>query len=205
MPELKITPRGEKDVIARVTSSRGTLRSITWRLVGDELRLSYELSASGDVDILGIGFDHPPESVLAKRWLGHGPYRVWKNRMPGTRFGLHEVKNNDPVPGESFEYPEFPGFFRDWRWLEMQTRDARVLFRNLSGVPFFGLHRPQPGKQPVITLPDLGWSFLHAIPPIGSKFDLPGVLGPQSQPTRIEGVVRGELALSAEIPVTAAQ
>ena len=202
--ELDITPRGEKDVIARVTSSHGTLRSMTWRLAGEELRLSYQLRASGDVDILGIRFDHP-DAVVAKRWLGHGPYRVWKNRLLGTRFGLHELKYNDPVPGESFDYPEFPGFFRDWRWLELQTRDARLLFQNLGDVPFFGLHRPQPGKQPVISLPDLGWSFLHAIPAIGSKFDLPAVLGPQSQPTRFDGVVRGELSLSAEVPPIAAQ
>jgi hypothetical protein len=136
---------------------------------------------------------------ISKRWLGEGPYRIWKNRMRGTHFGLHEVPFNDPVPGESFDYPEFPGFFGEWRWLELRTRDAHVRFRNVSGIPYFGLHRPQPGKQPVITLPDLGWSFLHAIPPVGSKFDLPETLGPQSQVTRIEGLVRGEIALDADV------
>jgi hypothetical protein len=192
-----ITPRGEPDVIARLSLPRGVLRSLTWRLVGEELRLDYELHAGGDVDILGIRFDHPTDSVLSKRWLGEGPYRVWKNRLKGTRFGLHEVTYNDPLPGESFEYPEFPGFFGAWRWLDLHTRDVTVRFRNVSGIPYHGLHRPQPGAQPVITLPDLGWSFLHVIPPIGTKFDLPGTLGPQSDVTRV-GVVRGELALSAD-------
>jgi hypothetical protein len=199
-----ITPRGEPDVIARLSLPRGVLRSLTWKLVGEELRLDYELDAGGDVDILGIRFDHPKDSVSSKRWLGEGPYRVWKNRLKGPRFGLHQVANNDPMPGESFEYPEFPGFFGAWRWLELHTRDATVRLRNMSGIPYHGLHRVQPGAQPVIALPDLGWSFLHVIPPIGTKFDLPGALGPQSQVTRA-GVVRGELAISAGAPPTPAR
>jgi hypothetical protein len=195
--KLEVAPRAERDVIARVTWPRGTLRSLTWKLSGDELRLAYELHADGNVDIFGLRFGHAHGTVIGKRWAGEGPYRVWKNRIEGTRFGLHEVAVNDPVPGESFVYPEFPGFFGDWRWLEMQTGGARLVFRNLSGIPYFGLHRPQPGKLPVIELPDLGWSFLHAIPPIGTKFDLPETLGPQSQTTRLDGVIRGEIAISA--------
>jgi hypothetical protein len=113
---------------------------------------------------------------------------------------LHEVSYNDPVPGESFTYPEFPGFFADWRWLEMRTRSVSVWFDNLSDIPFFGLHRPQGGKQPVIELPDLGWSFLHAIPPIGSKFDLAGTLGPQSQVTRLDGPARGDIVITLTAP-----
>jgi len=70
-----------------------------------------------------------------------------------------------------------------------------VVIRNLNDIPYFGLHRPQPGKQPVIDVPDLGWSFLHAIPPIGTKFTLAGVLGPQSQTTPVNGTVTGEIAL----------
>jgi hypothetical protein len=195
-----ITPRGEPDVIARLSLPRGVLRSLTWKLVGEELRLDYELDAGGDVDILGIRFDPPKDIVQSKRWLGEGPYRVWKNRLEGTQFGLHHVAYNDPIPGESFEYPEFPGFFGAWRWLDLQTSGATVRFRNVSGIPYHGLHRPQPGAQPVITLPDLGWSFLHVIPPIGTKFDLPDTLGPQSQVTRVRGLVRGEIGISAGAP-----
>ena len=74
---------------------------------------------------------------------------------------------------------------------------TRLVFRNLSGIPYFGLHRVQPGRLPVIELPDLGWSFLHAIPPIGSKFDLAETLGPQSRTTRLDGIIHGEIAISA--------
>ena len=47
----------------------------------------------------------------------------------------------------------------------------------------------------MLELPDLGWSFLHAVPPIGTKFDLPDVLGPESQPTQFTGPIEGELAV----------
>ena len=187
---LQLAPRGQPDVLAQANYS-GTLRSVTWRLVAGELRVAYELQHPGELDIYGIRFEHPP--VTGKRWVGEGPYRIWKNRDVGTQFGLHEVAYNDPIPGESFEYPEFPGFFGAWRWLQLQSEQP-VVIRNLSGIPWFGLLRPQPGKQPVIDVPDLGWSFLHAIPPIGTKFTLANVLGPQSQPTPA-GAQRGEIAL----------
>jgi hypothetical protein len=195
---FKLAPHGAQNVLAQVQYATGALRSLTWRIEADELRLSYQLEYSGDVDILGIRFGFPETAVRGKRWLGVGPYRVWKNRLGGNDFGLWEAAYSDPVPGESFAYPEFPGFFGEWRWLEMYPNDppARVLFRNASAVPYFGLHKPQPGKQPVIELPDLGWSFLHVIPPIGTKFDLPETLGPQSQVTRLDGsAIQGEIAI----------
>ena len=79
---------------------------------------------------------------------------------------------------------------------DAHPRRARIAIRNGSGVPFFGLYRPAPGEKPILELPDLGWSFLHAVPPIGTKFALPDVLGPQSQPTPFTGEIRGELALT---------
>ena len=191
---LELAPADAADVLARARYE-GVLSSVTWRVRAGELLVSYELRYSGEVDIYGIRFDFPQDSVLAKRWAGEGPYRIWKNRAGGTTHGLHEVAFNDPVPGEGFTYPEFPGFFGAWQWLELQARDTRVVIRNLSDIPYFGLHRPQPGKQPVIDVPDLGWSFLHAIPPIGTKFTLAGVLGPQSQTTAVNGTVTGEIAL----------
>ena len=53
-----------------------------------------------------------------------------------------------------------------------------------------------PAKIPILDLPDLGWSFLHAVPPIGTKFALPDVLGPQSQPTTLNTSIEGELTLT---------
>ncbi len=193
--KLELAPRADVNALAFVSYEGGTLKSMAWRVDAGKLWLSYELEANGPADIFGIRFAGPQADVQAKRWVGAGPYRVWKNRRAGPTFGLHEVAYNDPVPGESFTYPEFPGFFEDWRWLELRLRDSSVWFENRSDIPFFGLHRPQAGKQPVLELPDLGWSFLHAIPPIGTKFTLADVLGPQSQTTPMDSSIRGEIAI----------
>jgi hypothetical protein len=174
----------------------GELRDVTWRLQGDELIVSYEIAREGAADILGIQFDYPESDLLSKRWVGAGPYRIWKNRVEGTQFGLHAADYSRSTPGESFEYPEFEGFFGEWRWLEMRTRGGVIAIRNASRIPYFGLYRPTPVATELLSLPDLGWSFLHAVPPIGTKFALPDVLGPQSQPAQFTGTLRGELAIA---------
>jgi hypothetical protein len=193
LAQLELAPA--PGMIARVRYE-GSLREVTWRLKGDELVVSYEIARAGAADILGIQFDYPETDVLAKRWVGAGPYRIWKNRLEGTQFGLHEAEYSRSTPGETFLYPEFEGFFGEWRWLEMKTRAGTVAIRNASRIPYFGLYRPTPVATELLALPDVGWSFLHAVPPIGTKFALPDVLGPQSQPAQFTGTLRGDLAIA---------
>jgi hypothetical protein len=176
----------------------GPLRRVRWSREGDALVMSYEIAFEGVVDILGVRFDIPESDVTAKRWLGKGPYRVWQNRLEGGVFGLHETRYNDPIPGETYAYPEFKGYFGDWRWLSLQTRHGRVTAENDGSVPYFGLYRPQGGVKPVLDLPDVGFAFLHVIPAMGSKFDLPDVLGPQSRPRQVSGVQRGDIKFTFE-------
>jgi hypothetical protein len=188
--KLELTPA--PDVLARAEYD-GALREVSWGLEGDELVVRYRIAYEGTADILGVSFDYPEHSVLAKRWVGAGPYRIWKNRQAGTEFGLHQANYSRSTPGVSYEYPEFEGFFGAWDWLELKTREARVVIRNGSQIPFIGLYSPTPGEQPILELPKLGWSFLHAVPPIGTKFALPEVLGPQSQTTQFTGSIEGEV------------
>jgi hypothetical protein len=162
--------------------------------------MQYELAFDGKADILGVRFDPPGGHVTAKRWVGAGPYRIWNNRQAGTEFGLHATNYSLSVPGETYRYPEFEGFFGEWRWLQMRTRSARVAISNSGNAPFFGLYRPAPGEKPVLELPDMGWSFLHAIPSIGTKFAAADVLGPQSQPRQFSGIIRGELLFDLAAP-----
>ena len=59
------------------------------------------------------------------------------------------------------------------------------------------------GEKPILEPPDMGWSFLHAIPSIGTKFAPAEVLGPQSQPRNFDGVIHGELLIdvAARVPI----
>jgi hypothetical protein len=190
--KLTLAPRNEAGMLARATYD-GALREVTWSIRDDELVLRYVIEQRGAADLLGLSFDFPEAQVTAKRWVGTGPYRIWKNRDAGVTYGLHEVAYSRAVPGESFFYPEFHGFFGAWEWLELLgSHDIAV--RNLSGVPYFGLYTPPGGEKPILELPQLGLTFLHAIPAIGTKFALPELLGPDSQPTQIDGEIRGEIA-----------
>jgi hypothetical protein len=173
----------------------------TWsRLSDGAWRLDFEYTVNGDVDIAGLHFDLPDSSLKSKRWLGRGPFRVWQNREEGGVFDLHEVAFNDPIPGQTYAYPEFKGFFRDWRWLTLETTAGRITVENAGdSVPFFGLGKIKSGEKDLITdWPDMGLAFLHAIPAIGTKFDFPEALGPQSQPRKVEGVQRGTLIFRFE-------
>jgi hypothetical protein len=185
------------DVIARARYE-GALREVVWRLRGAELVVDYEIGFTGTADILGVQFDFPENLVTGKRWVGAGPYRIWKNRMPGTWFGLHAADYSRSTPGATFDYPEFEGFFGEWRWLEMRTFDARIEISNTGDIPYFGLYRAMPAANALLELPDAGWSFLHAIPPIGTKFALPDVLGPESRPAAFRGNIRGKLAIRVQ-------
>jgi hypothetical protein len=189
---LALVPGGDNPELLARAEYDGALRSVSWLMFDDELTVRYELDFRGAADILGVSFDYPEKSVLAKRWVGAGPYRIWKNRQEGTVFGLHQANYSRSTPGVTYEYPEFEGFFGSWDWLELRTREAKIVVDNV-GVPFFGLFRPTPGEKAILELPDLGLTFLHAVPPIGTKFALPEVLGPQSQPTQFSGSIEGEV------------
>ena len=193
--KLALVPGGDNPRLLARAEYDGALRSVTWEIFEDELWVRYELDFRGAADILGVTFDYPEKSVLGKRWVGAGPYRIWKNRQQGTVFGLHQANYSRSTPGVTYEYPEFEGFFGSWDWLELRTREAKIVVDNV-GVPFFGLYRPTPGEKPILELPDLDLTFLHAIPAIGTKFALPDVLGPQSQPTQFTGLIQGELKFS---------
>jgi hypothetical protein len=176
---------------------RGILRQAVWHIDArsDVVRLDYEYGYDGDADLLGVGFDLPP-ALSAKRWLGRGPYRVYRNRLDGVTFYLHRVEFNDPVPGQTFTYPEFKGYFRDWRWLALEAGGSGELtVANASNVPFFGLYGPRDGQPAMLAFPDTGLAFLHVIPAQGTKFDTPDQLGPQSLTPKVQGVQRGSVLL----------
>jgi hypothetical protein len=193
--KLELAPGGGSGLLARA-EYEGALRQLSWGLVDGRLILHYEIDYRGSADILGVNFDYPEERVRAKRWFGTGPYHVWKNRLDGTWLGVHAAPYSRAVPGETYAYPEFQGFFGAWRWLDIRTQDGDLRIVNeLDAVPYFALYTPAGGEKPIIELPPLGWSFLHAIPPIGTKFTPPDVLGPQSQPTFIERKSQGLLSI----------
>lgn len=191
-------PEGADYVV--MAEFEGQLSSVTWRVCSNGwVRCDFKYLAEGTHDFFGVLFDYPEEHVKRKRWLGNGPYRVWKNRQAGVTLGVWENDYNDTITGwRDWIYPEFKGCFSDVRWLQLETTEGLITLVP-EGIPFVQVLTPaQPpdelaGKTKV-NLPRCGLGFLHAIPPIGSKFKDPQSTGPQGQPSVASGMYSGSIS-----------
>ena len=188
------------DVLVTATFD-GDLRQIAWRLRGDGwLQCDFRYAASGPQDFLGVQFDYPEKLVKRKRWLGDGPFRVWKNRLRGVTLGLWENDYNDTITGHrGWVYPEFKGCFSGVRWMQLETDEGLVTFVPGGGIPYVQVLSPdQPPDHLVANtkfkLPQCGLGFLHGIPPIGTKFKPADQGGPQGRPNMGGGEHSGSVS-----------
>ncbi|HEY1790158.1 MAG TPA: glycoside hydrolase family 2 TIM barrel-domain containing protein [Verrucomicrobiae bacterium] len=172
----------------RIATTNSVLRNVSWQLYDDGwLRCDYAYSAEGTNDFIGVIFDYPENQVKSKRWLGEGPYRVWKNRLDGATLGVWQNDYNDTITGwRDWIYPEFKGCFANVRWLQLQTTEGQITIIPDSGVPFIQVLTPEfpPEKiagNTIPSLPKCGLGFLNAIPPIGSKFQAADVVSPSGR------------------------
>lgn len=134
----------------------------------------------------GITFSFPEAEVSGMKWLGDGPYRVYRNRMKGTEFNVWENQYNNAITGVSgIEYPEFKGFFSNLYWAKIKGKNNNG-FTVYCHTPstFLRMLTPEnPKEDPKgnvsIDYPSGDISFLKNIPPIGTKFQKPETMGPQ--------------------------
>lgn len=171
----------------------GDLKRLRYTMSKDGvLRMDYAYFFSGRgnmFDNVGISFAYPEEKVTGVTMLAAGPYRVWKNRMKGTQFGVWKKKYNNTVTGESWDYPEFKGFYRAFNWVVIENSESPFLVSTDTDNLFLRLYTPPKPKgagndftSPPFPSGDI--SFLHGISAIGTKFDPAEAHGPQSQKNR---------------------
>ena len=178
----------------------GNLDKAQWTIHPDGMAtLDYTYNFSGVVDLMGICFDYPEEQVLSKRWLGAGPYRVWQNRIHGTQYDIWENDYNDPIPGETFTYPEFKGYFGSVSWMSIRTKEGTISLTNKTPDSYIGVYQPRDGRDRLLyTLPESGISVLNVIPPVRNKVNSTDLCGPSSQPKWVDGPQTGRLVLRFE-------
>jgi hypothetical protein len=177
----------------------GELKQAVWTMLpGGWVQLDYSYALTGTQQFAGISFNYPENFVLGAKWLGKGPYRVWKNRMQGVTHNVYENMNNNTHTGSyPWNYPEFKGYYADVVWLEMNTVEGKFLVATPeSGLfvrlfNFYGLS----GARPHPELPPGDISFLDAIPAIGTKLALninpnTKVLGPNSEAATFDGTLK---------------
>lgn len=182
---------------------------IIWKLNHNGiLELNYEYSLSGDYQFAGVSFDYPENYVINAKWLGKGPYHVWKNRLQGQTYNVWQNLKNSTRTGQSpWIYPEFKGYFDDISWLQLDTAEGKItvgtkeekMFVRLFD--FYGIY----GAEGYPKLPSGNISFLDAIPPLGTVLafninDKTESLGPESEPNHLNGTFKRTLYFYFGLP-----
>ncbi len=189
--------QGNRMLQLTVNYGLGNLDKVCWKFFMDgTVEMSYQYNFNGVVDLMGIMFDYPEEKVISKKWLGNGPYRVWQNRLEGTEYNLWENNYNDPVPGESFTYPEFKGYFGGVSWMKLNTKEGKISLYNKNTNKYVGIYAPRDGRDRLLyTLPATGISVLDVIPPVRNKVNATDLIGPSSQAVWAKGNYAGTITL----------
>jgi hypothetical protein len=177
-------------------SYSGSFKYANWKMLGTGwMQLDYEYEAKGVYLYSGISFNYPENFVLGAKWLGNGPYRVWKNRLQGTTYNVWQnAYNNTQTGAAPWIYPEFKGYFGNVTWMEFNTVEGKFLVATpdtglyVRLFDFYGLS----GARPFPDLPVGNVSFLDYIPPMGTKLALninsnTASLGPQSELNHLNG------------------
>ena len=172
----------KSDCIDNTMHFQWTIKSDGWL----DLSVQYELPEN-KMDYAGISFHYPENEVESVRYIGDGPYRVWKNRLAGPQFGLWDKTYNNTITGYSgYEYPEFKGFYSNFYKAEFNNKKAPdfSVYSKEEDL-FLRLFNPENPPDPVNTrlnYPAGDVGFMHGILPIGTKFKGTDVLGPKSWP-----------------------
>ncbi len=160
---------------------------VKWTFSPDKpAKLEYPYSQKGTSDFMGITFHYPEEKITGMKWLGRGPYRVWKNRLKGQQFGVWQKAYNNDITGESWQYPEFKGYHSELYWVRVENKEAPfTVYADNEGI-FLQMLKP---AKPVGAgndntsppFPEGNLGFLNAISAIGTKFQEAEQMGPESQ------------------------
>jgi len=178
---------GKNGYIVEATYNGNNSLNIKWIFSsGAPVKLEYHYTQKDSANFHGITFNIDESKITGMKWLGGGPYHVWKNRLKGATIDVWHKKYNNTITGETFEYPEFKGYHADLYWAKIETTTSSfTVYMDVQGLYLQMLH---PEKQktkfnPFVNppFPEGNLGFLHAIPPIGTKFKGAETMGPQSQ------------------------
>ena len=162
----KMTPDGRLGMDALVLNYR----------TDNQFRGSY---LDREIYNLGFSFEFPEETVTGIRYLGRGPYRVWKNRIQGTNYQIWQKAKNNTVTGEYYEplvYPEFKGYHAGLYWATLLTdgSDPVTVHSETDGL-FLRLYTPEEPRDKEgrgnswHAFPEGDISFLLDIPAVNSQ------------------------------------
>ncbi|OQP58886.1 glycoside hydrolase family 2 protein [Niastella populi] len=188
--------RKDKAFVVEPVYKGDELFTVKWTFEPGKLpKLEYGYYVKRETEYTGITFTFPENKITGMRWLGRGPYRVWKNRLKGQLLGIWQKDYNNTITGESWNYPEFKGWHASLYWVTIQNKEADFTIYAANENVFLQMLQP---ARPVAAgndntsppFPGNTIGFFNNISPIGTKFKPASSLGPQSQKNRpLDGMV----------------
>jgi len=137
-------------------------------------------------NMVGVNFSFPEKEIKGVEYMGYGPYRVWKNRLMGNKFGIWNKPYNNTETGEApWVYPEFKGYYSNMYRCKFITNSQSFTAYTDNEDLFLRLFTPAPktdkwhNYEPKFPTGDI--SFMQAIPAIGTKTQRPETTGPMGE------------------------
>jgi len=130
----------------------------------------------------GVNFSLPEEQIKGVEYMGNGPYRVWKNRLKGTEFGIWNKKYNNTETAETWDYPEFKGYYSNMYWCKFITASQQFTVYTKNEDLYLRLYSAAfktdqwHNYEPLFPNGDI--SFMQGIPSIGTKNQRAETTGP---------------------------
>jgi hypothetical protein len=174
-------------VVRVVHDGRQRYQFIWTMLPSGIVSLKFQYRPNNAQEMLGVTFSYPEEAVQGIQLVANGPYHVYKNRMKGTTFNSWTKTYNNTVTGESWNYPEFKGYYSNFYAGKLQTKEGVFSVYTDTENLFLHLLNPSIPKglgtaNSMAVYPKSGGiSFMHGITAIGTKSQKKEDLGPQSQ------------------------
>jgi len=175
---------GDTLVISSTFDRKKSYNTLQWTIYPSgiiKMKVNY-FPAEYFTSFFGVNFSFPETEIRSVQYMGDGPYRVWKNRMKGTQFGVWNKEYNNTATGESWVYPEFKGYYSRLYWCTFQTTTQPFTVWTEDEDVFLRLFTPKKqddqygNEQPLFPSGDI--SFMQGISGIGTKTQKPETTGP---------------------------
>ncbi|WP_316800582.1 glycoside hydrolase family 2 protein [Pedobacter frigidisoli] len=183
---FKVKREGDTLIISSTFDKKESFNTLEWTVYPSGwLKMQVKYFPSGYfTTFAGLNFSYPETEIKGVEYKGNGPYRVWKNRMKGTEFGIWKKDYNDSATGEpAWQYPEFKGYYSNMYWCEFIGRQQSFKVLTDREDVFLRLFTPKKSKDTEYdnmspTFPNGDISFMNAISAIGTKTQKPETTGP---------------------------
>jgi hypothetical protein len=176
---------GDKYIIESIYEKKDSYNTLKWTVYPSgwiQLQVNY-FPGAYHTSFAGVNFSFPENEIKSVTYMGNGPYRVWKNRMKGNRFGVWNKAYNNTETGEApWVYPEFKGYHSNFYGGYFFTKNNRFTVATETEDLFLRLFTPAwktdqwHNYEPLFPSGDI--SFMQGISSIGSKTQRNETTGP---------------------------